>query len=148
MASAMTKERDEAEMRIPVVEEELVVRKRQREIGRVVVSTIPRERQELVEQELERVDVEIERVPVDRVVEAPPRIREDGDTLVIPVVEEVAVVEKRLVLREEIRVHRRRTVSQFQQPVTLRSEDVVVEREDPSGEPGLIDRSDEGKSDD
>ena len=144
----MTKERDEAEMCIPLVEEELVVRKRQREIGRVVVSTIPRERQELVEQELERVDVEIERVPVERVVEAPPRIREDGDTLVIPVVEEVVVVEKRLVLREEIRVHRRRTVSQFQQPVTLRSEDVVVEREDPSGEPGLIDSSDEGKSDD
>lgn len=131
----MTKDPGEAEMRIPLVEEELSVSKRQREKGRVVVQTIPRERQELVEQELERVDVEIERIPVDRVVETPPRIREEGDTLVIPVVEEVVVVEKRLVLREEIRVHRRRSVEQFQQPVTLRSEDVRIERHGPSGEP-------------
>jgi uncharacterized protein (TIGR02271 family) len=131
----MTKDPGEAEMRIPLVEEELSVSKRQREKGRVVVQTIPRERQELVEQELERVDVEIERIPVDRVVETPPRIREEGDTLVIPVVEEVVVVEKRLVLREEIRVHRRRSVEQFQQPVTLRSEDVRIERHGPSGKP-------------
>jgi uncharacterized protein (TIGR02271 family) len=131
----MTKDPGEAEMRIPLVEEELSVSKRQREKGRVVVQTIPRERQELVEQELERVDVEIERIPVDRVVETPPRIREEGDTLVIPVVEEVVVVEKRLVLREEIRVHRRRSVEQFQQPVTLRSEEVRIDRHGPSTEP-------------
>jgi uncharacterized protein (TIGR02271 family) len=143
----MTKDPGEAEMRIPLVEEELSVSKRQRENGRVVVQTIPRERQELVEQELERVDVEIERIPVDRVVETPPRIREEGDTLVIPVVEEVVVVEKRLVLREEIRVHRRRSVEQFQQPVTLRSEDVRIERHGPSGEPEPLNNVQGDKSD-
>lgn len=143
----MTKDPGEAEMRIPLVEEELSVSKRQREKGRVVVQTIPRERQELVEQELERVDVEIERIPVDRVVETPPRIREEGDTLVIPVVEEVVVVEKRLVLREEIRVHRRRSVEQFQQPVTLRSEDVRIERHGPSGEPEPLNNVQGDKSD-
>jgi uncharacterized protein (TIGR02271 family) len=131
----MTKDPGETEMRIPLVQEELSISKRQREKGRVVVQTIPRERQELVEQELERVDVEIERIPIDRVVETPPHIREEGDTLVIPVIEEVVVVEKRLVLREEIRIHRRRSVEQFQQSVTLRSEDVRIERHGPSDEP-------------
>jgi len=134
----MTKDSDETETRIPLVQEELSISKRQREKGRVVVQTIPRERQELVEQELERVDVEIERIPIDRVVETPPDIREEGDTLVIPVIEEVVVVEKRLVLREEIRVHRRRSVEQFQQSVTLRSEDVKIERLGPSDEPETL----------
>jgi uncharacterized protein (TIGR02271 family) len=143
----MTKDPDETETRIPLVQEEVSISKRQREKGRVVVQTIPRERQELVEQELERVDVEIERIPVDRVVETPPRIREEGDTLVIPVVEEVVVVEKRLVLREEIRVHRRRSVEQFQQPVTLRSEDVRIERHGPSGEPEPLNNVQGDKSD-
>jgi uncharacterized protein (TIGR02271 family) len=134
----MTKDSDETETRIPLVQEELSISKRQREKGRVVVQTIPRERQELVEQELERVDVEIERIPIDRVVETLPDIREEGDTLVIPVIEEVVVVEKRLVLREEIRVHRRRSVEQFQQSVTLRSEDVKIERLGPSDEPETL----------
>jgi uncharacterized protein (TIGR02271 family) len=134
----MTKDSDETETRIPLVQEELSISKRQREKGRVVVQTIPRERQELIEQELERVDVEIERIPIDRVVETPPDIREEGDTLVIPVIEEVVVVEKRLVLREEIRVHRRRSVEQFQQSVTLRSEDVKIERLGPSDEPETL----------
>jgi len=47
--------------------------------------------------------VEVERVPVNQTLpdEAPlPQSREEGDTLVIPVVEEVAVLVKRLVIRE------------------------------------------------
>jgi hypothetical protein len=50
----------------------------------------------------------IERVQVDRIVAEQPMQRQEGDTLVLPVVEEVLVVEKRLMLREEIRITRRR----------------------------------------
>ncbi len=46
----------------------------------------------------------IERVPVNRIVAESPSQRQEGDTLVLPVVEEVIVVEKRLMLREEIRI--------------------------------------------
>jgi hypothetical protein len=47
--------------------------------------------------------------------------------LIIPVVEEV--VEKRLLLKEEIHVRRQRHVDQVEEPVTLKSTRVVVERE-------------------
>ena len=76
-------------------------------------------------------DVTIKRVEVNRQVASAPVPRHEGDTLVIPVVEEVIVTEKRLMLREEIRVTRRRVAK----PVTVR-EDVrreVVEIHDPEG---------------
>jgi hypothetical protein len=47
-------------------------------------------------------------VQIDRIVAEPPVQRQEGDTLILPVVEEVLVVEKRLMLREEIRITRRR----------------------------------------
>ncbi|MCU1257248.1 MAG: hypothetical protein JWO80_133 [Bryobacterales bacterium] len=61
----------------------------------------------------------IERVQVDRIVAEPPVQRQEGDTLVLPVVEEVLVVEKRLMLREEIRITRRR--EQVEQIQTINS---------------------------
>jgi uncharacterized protein (TIGR02271 family) len=122
------------QIRVPVIEEELEVGKRRVESARVSVRTIPRERDELVEQPLESMEVEIERVAIDRQIDAAPEIRNEGETLIIPVVEERLVVEKRLFLREEIHVHRRRTVTQFRQNVTLRSQEVIVERRDAAGD--------------
>jgi hypothetical protein len=58
--------------------------------------------------ELFREGYSIERVQIDRIVAEPPVQRQEGDTLILPVVEEVLVVEKRLMLREEIRITRRR----------------------------------------
>ena len=72
--------------------------------------------------------VEVERVPVDRIVDAAPAVRQDGDVTIIPVMEEVLVVEKRLVLKEELHVRRRRTQESVEVPVTLRRERVEVER--------------------
>jgi uncharacterized protein (TIGR02271 family) len=122
------------QIRVPVIEEELEVGKRRVESARVSVRTVPRERDELVEQPLESMEVEIERVAIDRQIDAAPEIRNEGETLIIPVVEERLVVEKRLFLREEIHVHRRRTVTQFRQNVTLRSQEVIVERRDAAGD--------------
>jgi len=65
---------------------------------------------------------------VDRVVAGPVPVRHEGDTMIVPVLEEVLVVEKRLVLKEELRVTRRRVETREPQTVTLRREDVVVER--------------------
>jgi len=117
------------QIRVPVIEEELEVGKRRVEGARVSVrATVPRERDELVEQPLESMEVEVERVAINRQIDSAPDVRNEGETLVIPVVEERLVVEKRLFLREEIHVHRRRTVTQFRQNVTLRSQEVIVER--------------------
>jgi stress response protein YsnF len=117
------------QVRVPVIEEELEIGKRRVETGRVSVRTVPREREELIEQALESVQVDVERVPVGREIDTAPDVREEGDTLVIPVVEERLVIQKRLFLREEIHVHRRRTTTEHRQTIKLRSQDVVVDRE-------------------
>jgi uncharacterized protein (TIGR02271 family) len=70
----------------------------------------------------------VERVSIDRVVDQAPPPRQEGDTLVLPVLEEVVVVERRLVLKEEVRITRRATESRNPQTVTLRSEDVRIDR--------------------
>lgn len=113
---------------LPVAVEELEVQKRTVETGRVRVHKVVREREELVEEPLLQDVVDVERVVVNRVVDAAMPVRYEGDTMIIPVLEEVLVVEKRLILTEELRVTRRRIVNQQPQHVTLRSEEVYVER--------------------
>ena len=54
-------------------------------------------------------------------------MRQEGDTLIVPVLEEVLVVEKRLLLKEEVRITRTRTEVHSPQAVTLRSEEAVIE---------------------
>jgi stress response protein YsnF len=72
----------------------------------------------------------VERLPVERMLDEPLAPYYDGDTFVIPVMEEVLVVEKRLRLREEVRLTKVREESQHQETVTLRSEVVTIERLD------------------
>ncbi|HEX2185094.1 MAG TPA: DUF2382 domain-containing protein, partial [Chloroflexota bacterium] len=75
-------------------------------------------------------EVTIERVPVNRVVEGPIPVRYEGDTMIVSVLEEVLVVETRLLLTAELRITRRRTETHQPVPVTGRREDVTVERVD------------------
>lgn len=121
---------DDRETVVPLHEETISVGKRRVERGRVRVTTKVTEHEEVVRQALEQEDVEVTRVPIDREVDARPEIRQDGDTTIIPLVEEVLVVERRLVLREEIHVRRQTRTVQAEQPVTLRSEDAVIEHID------------------
>jgi uncharacterized protein (TIGR02271 family) len=129
---------------VPVIEEELEVGKRRVEGDRVSVRTIPRERTEVVEQPLESMEVEVERIAIDREIDTAPEIRNDGDTMIIPIVEERLVVAKRLFLREEVHVRRRRVVTQFRQNVTLRSQEVVVERRDAASDRDRTETPQEG----
>lgn len=123
----------EAEQVLPVLEERFRIGRRGRETGRVRVAVTTAEQARTVEEVLRRRVVEVTRVPVGRVVAAPPELREEGgDTLVVPVVEEVLVVERRLVLREEVRLrlgteHRREA-----HRVVLRCQDVAVTRLPPA----------------
>lgn len=114
---------------IPLVEERLEVGKRQVESGRVKVRVAVDTREEMVPAELARDEIEVRRVPRNVAVAELPGVRLEGDTTIIPVVEEQLVVEKRLVLVEEIHVVRRTETSVEQIPVTLRSERAEIERE-------------------
>jgi uncharacterized protein (TIGR02271 family) len=116
------------EERIPVVDEEARIDKREVVTGRVRIRTRVEEAEETVRDTLDEEVVEVERVPVDRIVDAAPAVRQDGDVTIIPVMEEVLVVEKRLVLKEELHVRRRRKQESVEVPVTLRRERVEVER--------------------
>jgi stress response protein YsnF len=115
---------------IPVVEERAIVRKRKKLTGGVRVRTVVRETEETISEPLTTEEVEVERVPLGHWVEAPVPVRQEGDTTIVTLVEEVVVVEKRLRATEEVRITRQRTTSQPSQRVTLRREEAVVERLD------------------
>ena len=112
---------------IPVLRETVHVSKREVETGRVTIHKTVTERDEAVEMMLRRTDVSVERVPVNRVVTEAPASRQDGDTLIVPVMEEVLVVEKRLVLKEELHIRTATSERQAHEVVRLRSEQVHIE---------------------
>lgn len=122
----MTEEQEVAV--IPLVEERVFVTKREVEAGRLRVQVSVEEREGDVSVDLSHEEVEIERVPVNRAVSGLPSVRLEGSTTIIPVVEEVVVVEKRLVVVEEIHVRRKSTTETRRIPVTVRSEQVRIER--------------------
>jgi uncharacterized protein (TIGR02271 family) len=115
-------------MVVPVLVEELEVQKRPVETGKVRITKVVHERETTVDEPLWHDDVAITRVPIQRVVEGPVPVREENDTTIISVVEEVLVVEKRWMLREEIHIRKQRIETHQPQRITLRSEEVQVER--------------------
>lgn len=113
---------------IPVIQEAVTVEKREFESGRVVVHKTVAERDEVVDIILRQQDLSVERVPVGRVVLEAPQTRQEGDTLIVPILEEVLVVEKRLVLKEELHIRKQSSERTEQKTVRLRSEQVEIEQ--------------------
>ena len=87
-----------------------------------------RSRSHVVEEDLARESVVVEWVAIDRIVDAVPPVRQEGDVTIVPVVEEVVVVERRLVLKEEVHLRRVRTTERHTETVALREQDVAVTR--------------------
>ena len=112
---------------IPVIEEQLSVGKQTVETGRVLITKTVQENQETVVLPTIREEVEVERIPINTFVDQIPDTRQEGDTTIYSVVEEVAVVQKRIRLVEEIRVTRRQRESSESQTIGLRQEFVTVE---------------------
>lgn len=92
---------------IPLVEETATIGTRQVITGRVRVQTVTNTLEELAHANVQRESVEVTRVSIDKVVETAPTIRTEGEVTIFPVLEEVLVVEKRLVLKEELHIWRR-----------------------------------------
>jgi uncharacterized protein (TIGR02271 family) len=116
------------EMTIPVIEEQVLVEKQVVESGTVRITKVVREQQVPVAIPLVQEEHDIQRVPINEYVETPPPpIRYEGDTMIIPVVQEVLVVQKRLLLVEELHVTKNLVHKQDTQQVTLRKEEVIVE---------------------
>jgi uncharacterized protein (TIGR02271 family) len=118
----------ESSVPVPLVEEELRVEKRSVATGKVRVRTAVETLEEVARATLEEQRVEVTRVPVGREVEVAPVVRTEGDVTIVPVLEEVLVVEKRLVLKEELHIRREVNHENVEVPVTLRKQRAVVER--------------------
>ncbi|MCC7451191.1 MAG: YsnF/AvaK domain-containing protein [Anaerolineae bacterium] len=115
------------EIAIPVVAEKLQVEKEAVARGTVRIRKTVHEHEETVDVPLSHEEVQVERVPVNRMIEGDVQVRYDGDTMIIPIVEEVLVVETRLMLKEELHITKRRVTENHPQTVTLRSEEATVE---------------------
>jgi stress response protein YsnF len=123
--------------KVRIAEEQLRVEKVAKTVGTVRVSTETDVVQEIARADLSQDRVEISEVEIGSVVTTAPQIRIEGDTTIVPVLEERLVVERQLVLVREIHITRRTSTESVSVPVSLRKQRAVVERtgsdEDPSG---------------
>jgi uncharacterized protein (TIGR02271 family) len=126
---------DTGKDRIPIVAERARIEKQTVPTGRVRITSRVESRCETLCEELVAQSVSVERVPVDREVATPPGIRNEGDVLIIPVVEQRLVVEKRWVVTAELHVRRQEHSEAVEIPIELRSTHVSVERAEASQHP-------------
>lgn len=122
------------EIVVPIIEETLVVAKQEVVTGGVRVTKTVTSREEVLEEGLLREEVHVERIAINEMVAEAPQARQEGDTLIVPILEEVLVVEKRLLLKEEVRITRTRTEVREPQTVTVRREEAVVTEIAPEGQ--------------
>ncbi|WP_375383519.1 YsnF/AvaK domain-containing protein [uncultured Sphingomonas sp.] len=120
-------ERDASPLAIPIIEEAVIVDKIAVTTDAVRIRTSVETHDVLVEDQLERSVLRIERIAADRAVETAPPPREEGDTMIVSVVEERLVIGKRLFVVEEIHVTREQTQKRVAIPVTLRRTQATIE---------------------
>lgn len=114
---------------LPVIQESLEISKRVVANGGYRVTKQVSSREVKVDELLRDEQVMIERRAIGETLSGLdlPMQRYEGDVLVIPVVREIAVVEKRLMLVEEIRITRVSGTHRRPEHVTLRSEEILIE---------------------
>lgn len=128
MTSELENTPRKGEVTIPLYAEQWTVTKKQTITGRMRIWTQTLEEEQQLEEPMIRELVEIERKPVGRLVEEMPAIRQEGETIVIPVVEEQLVVERHLILKEEVRITRVRKTEIHRERVVTRRQDVSIAR--------------------
>ena len=114
---------------IPVVQEKVVVTRVTEKTGHAARVRV------LSEEETQHIpvsdivdEVTVERIPINRIVPERMPPRAEGDALIVPVYESVAVVEQRLVLKEELRIVRRKREVPREEEVLVLKERAIVER--------------------
>jgi uncharacterized protein (TIGR02271 family) len=129
--------------KLALLAEELSVGKKIVETGRLRVSTETHTREANIDEVLFQEHAQVETIPIGRQVSEAPSIRQEGETTIIPIVEEVVHVERRLVLKEEVRITRRRTSKTFQDHVPLRYQEAVISRLQSETEQGGAESADD-----
>lgn len=114
---------------VPIYQEQASVTKRRIVTGRVKVSRVTHQSEQWLTETLAQQQVKIDRIPIGKLIDAVPKIRKEGDAIIIPIVEEIPVVEHRLVLTEEVWVRRVRSKENHRERVMLRCQEAVVTRD-------------------
>lgn len=124
---------------VPILQEQLEVHTRTVEHGGVRIHKHVHQVPQQVDATLLHDTLRVTHVPIDRIVplEQIPPTRQDGDTLIIPVLEEVLIVEKRVRIKEEIHIQRRQEVRHHTETVQLRAETADIEHFSTRSEPTI-----------
>lgn len=120
---------DPQDVVVPIYQEQASFSKRRIVTARVKISRVTHKSEKLLTETLAQQRVKIDRIPIGKLIDAVPKIREKGDAIIIPIVEEIPVVKHRLVLVEEVWVRRVRRKENHRERVTLRCQKAVVTRD-------------------
>ena len=131
----MTIDADPHEIVLPLQAEAAEVSKREVVTGRVRVSVETTSSDYRIEEHLDKHTVHVERVALGILTDTMPLPRQEGDTLIIPVVEEV--ITRQFRVTEEVRIKRTHSVELHSEMISLRHQTVSVTRE--SEQPTIAD---------
>jgi uncharacterized protein (TIGR02271 family) len=114
---------------LPIVEEKVEITKKVIDKAKVRLSKVVNEHTETFNLPISEDEITVTRVPRNVIVDsAPEGVRYEGNVMIIPVLKEVAVVEKRILLVEEIHVVKNINQKIETKEVVLREEKLQVER--------------------
>jgi uncharacterized protein (TIGR02271 family) len=118
---------------LPVIEEHVVISKEVIETGKVIIKKRVKEEEAYVNIPIIQEAYQVERKPGRKeLLNEHPSIRTEGDKMIIPVVREVLVIEKKYEVLEEVHVIKTKTEVPHLQQITLLKEEVIVERKNNS----------------
>ena len=81
---------------VPVIKEQIIIDKRTVDTAKVSVSKKVKDRDVQIDISEEHNDIQVERIPVNQVIDTEPTVRHEGDTMIIPVLREEVVIKKKL----------------------------------------------------
>ena len=113
---------------LPLVAETSHLEKRSVRTGKVRINTVLENVEEIASATLQEERVEVTRVPVNLPVKEAPTVRTVDGVTIVPVLEEIMIIEKQLILKEELHIHRRVTTEKIEVPVSLKKQRAVIER--------------------
>lgn len=125
----MPDQEEREENTIPVIKERIVIDKRSVDSAKVRIAKKVNERNVLLDVTERQDNVQVNRIPIGKIVDVEPTTRHEGETLIIPVLREEIVIEKKVTLVEEIRVTRVKDETTRQVDVILKEEEVSITKE-------------------
>jgi uncharacterized protein (TIGR02271 family) len=116
---------------IPVVHEHAVIVKEIVETGKIHIQKRVTEETTSINLPITNESYHIERVPGNpQIFDTPPALRYEGDKMIIPVLREITVVQKKYEVIEELHITKQLTETPLVQEITLLKEHISVERTD------------------